>query len=52
MWNVKEKLEWQQGQVVSSQATDPGCLIQSDFRFDSAELSNFEVVVLEGATVY
>lgn len=49
--NSNPNFVWRRGQVVSSQATGPGCLIQSDFRFGSAEQGNFEVVVLEGTNL-
>jgi len=37
---------WVRGQVITSQATGPGCIIQSDFH--SGDHGNFEVVVPEG----
>jgi Domain of unknown function (DUF4185) len=37
---------WVRGQVITSQATGPGCIIQSDFR--SGDHGNFEVIVPEG----
>ncbi|MGA9154181.1 MAG: hypothetical protein WBZ36_26660 [Candidatus Nitrosopolaris sp.] len=37
---------WQRGQVISTAATGPGSIIQSDFK--SGKHGNFEVVVLEG----
>src|SRR5271166_270565 len=40
---------WVRGQVISSQATGPGCIIQSDFK--SGDHGNFEVVVPEGRTL-
>jgi hypothetical protein len=39
-------LPWRRAQTISTRATGPGCIIQSDFR--SADHGNFEVVVLEG----
>jgi Domain of unknown function (DUF4185) len=44
--NSDVNVPWRRGQTISSQATGPGCIIQSDFRGD--EHGNFEVVVLEG----
>src|SRR5262249_42952515 len=44
--NSDVRLPWRRAQTISSQATGPGCIIQSDFR--SGEHGNFEVVVLEG----
>src|SRR4051812_3973310 len=40
---------WVRGQVITSRATGPGCIIQSDFGGGSHK--NFEVVVLEGANL-
>jgi Domain of unknown function (DUF4185) len=37
---------WVRGQVITSQATGPGCIMQSDFGSDQHK--NFEVVVPEG----
>jgi hypothetical protein len=37
---------WQRGQTITTRATGPGCIIQSDFRSDNH--GNFEVVVIEG----
>jgi hypothetical protein len=39
---------WQRGQVISSSASGPGCILQGDFRSGSGEHGNFEVVVPEG----
>jgi hypothetical protein len=44
--NSDVSLPWQRGQRISTQATGPGCIIQSDF--SDGEHGNFEVVVLEG----
>ena len=41
--NTSVAAPWQRGAVISSQATGPGCLIQSDFK--SGAHGNFEVVV-------
>lgn len=40
---------WQRGQVISTQASGPGCLIQSDYK--GGEHGNFEVVVPEGSNL-
>jgi hypothetical protein len=44
--NGNVKHTWVRGQVITHNATGPGCLIQSDFRGGSH--GNFEVVVPEG----
>ena len=44
--NSDVNLPWRRGQTISTRATGPGCIIQSDFR--SGDHGNFEVVVLEG----
>jgi hypothetical protein len=43
--NSDVNLPWQRGQTISSRATGPGCIIQSDFRSDRH--GNFEVIVPE-----
>jgi len=45
------KSPWQRAEVISSQATGPACLIQSNLRTGSSEHSNFELVVLEGSNL-
>lgn len=40
---------WQRGQTISTQATGPGCILQSDFM--AGGHGNFEVVVQEGANL-
>jgi hypothetical protein len=40
---------WQRAQIISTHATGPGCIIQSDFK--GGDHGNFEVVVLEGSEV-
>jgi hypothetical protein len=44
--NSDVNLPWQRAQTISTHATGPGCIIQSDFK--SGDHGNFEVVVLEG----
>jgi len=44
--NSDVSLPWQRGQVISTAASGPGAIIQSDFK--SGDHGNFEVVVLEG----
>ncbi|MBZ5657275.1 MAG: DUF4185 domain-containing protein [Acidobacteriia bacterium] len=44
--NSDVNLPWQRGQTISTRATGPGCIIQSNF--GDRERGNFEVVVLEG----
>jgi hypothetical protein len=44
--NSDVNLPWQRGQTITTNATGPGCIIQSDF--GSSNHKNFEVVVLEG----
>ena len=44
--NSDVNLPWRRGQTISTRATGPGCIIQSDFGSD--DHGNFEVVVLEG----
>jgi hypothetical protein len=44
--NGNVKYTWVRGQVITHDATGPGCIIQSDFR--SGSHGNFEVVVPEG----
>jgi hypothetical protein len=43
--NSDVNLPWQRGQTITSRATGPGCIIQSDFR--SGQHGNFEVIVPE-----
>ena len=38
--------QWQRGQTITTDATGPGCIIQSDFR--GGDHGNFEVVVPQG----
>ena len=47
--NTKPHGEWTRGKVISSKATGPGAIIQSDF--GGAAQGNFEVVVLEGTNL-
>jgi hypothetical protein len=60
LWNANElvhwwhdnsdvKLPWQRGQTISTKATGPGSIIQSDF--GGGRHKNFEVVVLEGTNL-
>ena len=44
--NSDVSLPWQRGQVISTAASGPGAIIQSDFK--SGDHGNFEVVALEG----
>ena len=44
--NSNVQLPWQRGQTISTKATGPGSIIQSDF--GGASHKNFDVVVLEG----
>jgi len=44
--NADMGLPWQRGKTISTRATGPGCIIQSDFGL--GDHKNFEVVVLEG----
>src|SRR5207245_2404576 len=39
-------LPWQRAQTITTRASGPGCIIQSDF--GGGDHKNFEVVVLEG----
>jgi hypothetical protein len=43
--NADVSLPWKRGQIISTDASGPGCIIQSKF---SGPHGNFEVVVLEG----
>src|SRR5438067_847925 len=45
------KAPWQRAEVISSQATGPACLIQSNLRTGSSEHGNFELVVLESSNL-
>jgi hypothetical protein len=45
--NVNTDFGWVRGQVITRNATGPGCIIQSDF--GSGQHGNFEVVVPEGS---
>jgi hypothetical protein len=47
--NQNVTFTWVRGQIISSNATGPGCMIQSDFR--SGDHGNFEVVVPEGTNL-
>jgi hypothetical protein len=47
----KPTSRWNRGEVISTQATGPACLIQSDFRPGSGEHGNMELVVLEGSNL-
>ncbi|MDF3554514.1 DUF4185 domain-containing protein [Bacillus cereus] len=44
--NSNVSLPWTKGQIITTKATGPGCIIQSNF--GSREHGNFEVIVLEG----
>jgi hypothetical protein len=44
--NSDVSLPWRRAQTISTRATGPGCIIQSDF--GGGDHGNFEVVVLEG----
>jgi hypothetical protein len=44
---TKESRPWLRAQVITTDATGPGCIIQSDYPKDAVH-GNFEVVVLEG----
>jgi hypothetical protein len=46
--NSDPALPWRRGAVISSNATGPGCLIQSTIKRPGTSLGNLEVVVPEG----
>ncbi|MGH3715147.1 MAG: DUF4185 domain-containing protein [Micromonosporaceae bacterium] len=48
--NSDPNLAWTRGQVITSSATGPGCIIQSDFKGPNGH-GNLEVVVQEGSQV-
>ena len=46
--NSDVNLPWQRAQTISTTATGPGCIIQSNFHGSGSGHGNFEVVVLQG----
>jgi len=46
--NSNMRSPWQRAEVITSRATGPGCIMQSDFRAGAMTNDNFEVVVPEG----
>jgi hypothetical protein len=48
--NSDANLPWRQGQVISPNASGPGCIIQSDF--GDGEHGNFEVVLTQGRELW
>src|SRR5262249_55034702 len=49
--NADPTLAWHRGETITTAATGPGCIIQSDFRSPGSNHGNFEVVVPEGNTL-